>query len=323
MNLPDPRLAVVIPCFRVEAQILGVIAAIGPEVQAIYVVDDACPEQSGALVERSCSDARVRVLRHAQNRGVGGAVLTGYQAALADGADIVIKLDGDGQMDPALIAALVHPIRSGEADYCKGNRFHQLSDVAAMPALRLFGNAALSFLTKLSSGYWQSFDPTNGFTAIHRAALRRLPLDRVARRYFFESDLLFHLNQVRAVVCDFPMRAHYADEHSSLSPLRMILPFLRGHLRNFTRRILYSYFIRGFSLASLELLLGCLAVLFGTVFGSLAWVESLRSAQTASAGTVMVSALPIILGMQMLLSWLNFDVAAEPRIALNRLFGRD
>ena len=323
MQQPVPRIAVVIPCFRVKAQIVSVLAAIGPEVHAVFVVDDACPEQSAAHVEQECSDARVRVLRHALNQGVGGAVVTGYRAALLDSADIVVKLDGDGQMDPGLIPGLVHPILSGEADYSKGNRFHQLSDVASMPRLRLFGNAVLSFLTKLSSGYWQSFDPTNGFTAIHRAALKRLPLERLARRYFFESDMLFQLNQARAVVCDFPMTARYADEHSSLSPLRMILPFLRGHLRNLTRRIFYSYFVRGFSLASLELLLGGMLMLFGLVFGGISWAESLRSAQLATAGTVMLSALPIILGTQLLLSWLNFDVAAEPRIALNRLFGRD
>lgn len=322
--LPNtPRIAVVIPCFRVKAQILHVLAAIGDEVQAIFVVDDACPEQSALHVEQHCRDPRVRVLRHDRNQGVGGAVVTGYRAALNEGAEVVVKLDGDGQMDPALIPALVHPVLSGEADYCKGNRFHQLSDVASMPRLRLFGNAVLSFLTKLSSGYWQSFDPTNGFTAIHRAALKRLPLERLAKRYFFESDMLFQLNQARAVVCDFPMGARYADEQSSLSPVRVVLPFLRGHMRNFVRRIVYSYFVRGFSLASLELLLGIAMTTFGVVFGSLAWCDSVQTAQPATPGTVMLSALPIILGMQLLLSWLNFDVAAEPRIALNRLFGRD
>ncbi len=323
MNNATQRIAVVIPCYRVKAQILGVLAKIGHEVSHIYVVDDACPEKSGDVVESHCQDSRVRVLRHSVNQGVGGAVSAGYAAALADDADVVVKLDGDGQMDPGLIAGLVHPIFSGEADYSKGNRFYHLSDVTGMPRLRLFGNAVLSFLTKLSSGYWQSFDPTNGFTAIHGVALKRIPLDRLARRYFFESDMLFHLNQARAVVCDFPMSACYADESSSLRPTRVLLPFLGGHLRNFTRRIVYSYFIRGFSLASLELVLGSALMLFGVVFGSISWAESLRTAQTASAGTVMLSALPIILGMQLLLSWLNFDVAAEPRIALSRLFGRD
>lgn len=314
-------IAVVIPCYRVRAKILGVLAGIGPEIGLILVVDDACPEHSGQLVTTEVQDPRVRVITLPENQGVGGAVCAGYQAAIDAGASIVVKLDGDGQMNPALIPALIHPIQKGEADYSKGNRFHALGGLGPMPKVRLFGNAALSFLTKLSSGYWQSFDPTNGFTAIHRTALKRLPLSRIARRYFFESDMLYHLNQIRAVVCDFPMRAVYADEQSSLRPLQVVLPFLLKHLRNLGRRVIYSYFIRGFSLASVELLLGLILSSFGVAFGAYSWWQSVASGQLASAGTVMLSALPIILGTQLLLSWLNFDVAAEPRVALNRLFG--
>lgn len=314
-------IAVVIPCYRVRAKILDVLTRIGPEVDLILVIDDACPEQSGTLVEQQCQDPRVRVIKLAENQGVGGAVCAGYAAALAAGARITVKVDGDGQMDPWLIPALIHPILKGEADYSKGNRFHALGELGDMPKVRLFGNAALSFLTKLSSGYWQSFDPTNGFTAIHSTALQRLPLPKIARRYFFESDMLYHLGQIRAVVCDFPMRAVYADEQSSLQPAKVILPFLRGHLRNLGRRVIYSYFVRGFSLASVELLLGLLLSAFGIGFGAYAWWHSITSGQLASAGTVMLSALPIILGLQLLLSWLNFDVAAEPRVALSRLFG--
>ena len=139
-------LAVVIPAYRVADQILAVLAGIGAEVQLIYVVDDACPQGSGAIVEERCSDPRIQVLLHSRNTGVGGAVITGMHAALADGADLIVKLDGDGQMDPALIGALVEPIQAGRADYVKGNRFHGLQGLNAMPLLRLFGNAALSFL---------------------------------------------------------------------------------------------------------------------------------------------------------------------------------
>lgn len=307
------EIAVVIPCFRVSGQILPLLTRIGPEVGWIIVVDDACPENSGALVERECRDPRVRVLRHAQNQGVGGAVVTGFKAALTTPARVVVKLDGDGQMDPALIGRLVAPILSGKADYCKGNRFHRVADVSAMPRVRLFGNVVLSFMTKLSSGYWQLFDPTNGYVGIHRAVLAELPLDALARRYFFESDLLYHLNQARAVVAEMPMTAIYADEPSSLRPARVIGPFMRGHLRNTCRRIVYSYFLRGFSPASLELLFAPLLLLFGSAFGAFHWWWSAMSGIPASAGTVMIAALPILIGMQLLLSWLNYDVASEPR----------
>jgi glycosyltransferase involved in cell wall biosynthesis len=311
-----PEIAVVIPCYRVGARVLEVIAAIGPEVGWIYVVDDACPIGSGDLVERDCRDPRVQVLRHAVNGGVGAATLTGLRAALGAPARVIVKLDGDGQMDPALIPRLVAPLLRGQADYAKGNRFHRFRDVAAMPGLRLAGNAALSFLTKLSTGYWQVFDPTNGFIAIERRVAAALPHERIAARYFFESDLLYELGQLRAKICEMPMQAVYGDEPSSLRPLAMIGPFLRGHLRNLARRIVYSYFVRGFSLASVELLIGAPLLLFGLAFGAHSWWTSISTGVTASAGTVMLAALPVILGMQLLLSWLNFDVTAEPREAI-------
>ena len=308
-----PRIAVVIPCYRVASHVLPLIGRIGPEVGWIVAVDDACPEHSGDVIEQGCHDPRVIVLKHAENQGVGGAVMTGYLAARALPAEVVVKLDGDGQMDPDLIPALVAPLLRGRADYVKGNRFHRLANVSAMPAVRLFGNAVLSFLTKLSSGYWQLFDPTNGFTAIHRSLLHELDLEHIARRYFFESDLLYHLNQLRAVVADMPMKAAYADETSSLRPMHMIGPFLRGNLRNFARRLLYSYFLRGFSAASVELLLGVPLLVFGVGFGAVHWWRSIVDHVPSTAGTVMLAALPMIIGVQLLLSWLSFDVAAEPR----------
>jgi glycosyltransferase involved in cell wall biosynthesis len=299
--------------------VLGVIGRIGPEVGWIIAVDDACPEKSGDLIEARCEDPRVRVLRHEENQGVGGAVLTGYAATLELPADVVVKLDGDGQMNPDLISRLAAPLLSGRADYVKGNRFHRISDVSEMPAARLLGNAALSFLTKLSSGYWQLFDPTNGFTAIHRRLLVQLDMGKIAKRYFFESDMLYNLNQLRAVVHDMPMRASYGDEVSNLQPMQMIGPFMRGNLRNFLRRLLYSYFLRGFSVASLELFIGLPMLLFGAFFGAGRWFASTVSDVPATAGTVMLAALPLILGMQLVLSWLNFDIASEPKNAIHTL----
>ena len=309
-------IAAVLPCYRVGHKILAVLARIGPEVTHIYVVDDACPDGSGALVGQHCTDARVQVIKRAENGGVGAACCSGFAAAIADQVDIVVKLDGDGQMDPALIPDLCHAIIKERADVVKGNRFHRLGDLGGMPPVRLIGNAALSLLSKLSTGYWQLFDPTNGFIAIHQHVLRELDLDKLARRYFFESDLLLHLSLARAKVAELPMRAVYADEVSSLQPLRLLAPFAYGHLRNFCRRLLYQYVLRGFSLASVQLILGVPLLLFGAFFGLYSWDLSIQSGQVASAGTVMLAALPVILGMEMILSWLNFDVQQEPRDAL-------
>lgn len=314
-------IAVVIPCFRVGALVLDVIAAVPQSVSTIYVIDDCCPVATGNLVSERCCDPRVTVVLHHANQGVGGAVMTGYRAALADGHDIVVKIDGDGQMDPALLDGFVAPIIEGRADYTKGNRFHRLRNVRKMPPVRLIGNAALSFMTKISSGYWQLFDPTNGYTACHRSALRELDMDTLSRRYFFESDMLFQLNQARAVVLDIPMVAHYEDEPSSLSPMRIIAPFLKGHARNTLKRLFGSYFLRGFSVASMELLAGIAAIVIGLCIGILAWGESISQGQAATAGTVMLAALPLILGTQLLLSWLHFDVSAEPRVPLQKITG--
>ncbi len=312
-------MAVVIPSFRVARHILGVLARIGPAVERIYVVDDACPEHTGDLVEQKCRDARVTVLRHERNRGVGGATKTGYARGLADGFDVIIKVDGDGQTPPELIPVLAKPIRLGFADYAKGNRFYKVEDVRAMPTVRLFGNAVLSFLTKLSSGYWRIFDPTNGFTAIHRSALGLLPLEKISDGYFFESDMLFRLATVRAAVVDVPMKAVYDDEKSGLRIGRILGPFLRGHLSNLVKRVGYNYFLRDFSAASLQLVAGGACLLFSAIFGTWHWATSGADHTFASAGTVMLAALPAILGLQLVLAFLSADIASEPTIALQQL----
>ena len=309
----DWRIAVVIPCFQVKKHILNVIGAIGPEVTKIYVVDDKCPEESGKFVVDNCQDPRVTVSFNAVNLGVGGAVMAGYQAALKDDMHIVIKIDGDEQMDPALIPRFVQPIKDGRADYTKGNRFFNLDNVRSMPALRLFGNAVLSFLNKLSSGYWDLFDPTNGYTAIHTEVLRELPFDKVSQRYFFESDMLFRLNLLKAVVVDVPMDAKYGDEVSNLKVSKIVTEFLGKHARNFYKRIFYNYYLRDLSLASIELPLGLLLFIFGTSFGLLQWWHAAANELATPAGTVMLSALPTLMGLQLILAFLAYDIGSVPR----------
>lgn len=307
------KIAVIIPCYRAKAHVMDVIARVGAEVAAIYVVDDACPEGTGDFVASRCSDQRVRVLHNERNLGVGGAVMAGYAAALRDGADILVKVDGDGQMDPALIPRFVRPIVAGQADYSKGNRFYDLARIGAMPPMRLFGNAMLSFMAKLSTGYWNLFDPTNGFTAIHARVARHLPFDKISQRYFFETDMLFRLNTIRAVVADIPMDARYGDERSNLRIRKVIGEFLAKHARNLAKRVLYNYFLRDMTVASLELLLGAGLLAFGTVFGGYHWIKALESGLPTPLGTIMLAALPSLVGLQMLLAFIGFDVASVPR----------
>ena len=309
------RIAVVIPSYRVKKHILAVIGQIGAEVERIYVIDDKCPEETGNFVLTQCSDSRVVVRFNEHNLGVGGAVMSGYRFALEDGAQIVVKLDGDGQMDPALIPRIVEPIITGRADYTKGNRFFNLNHIRKMPGLRLFGNAVLSFLNKLSSGYWDIFDPTNGYTAIHTDILRELPLEKISNRYFFESDMLFRLNLQKAVVMDIPMDARYGDEVSNLKISHVIGEFLLKHLRNFGKRIFYNYYLRDMSLASLELPIGLALFLFGTLFGANQWLASASTNIATPAGTVMLSALPTLMGLQFILAFLAFDIGSVPRVS--------
>ena len=186
-----------------------------------------------------------------------------------------------------------------------------------MPGVRLFGNLVLSFASKMSSGYWKIFDPTNGFTAIHRKVAQELALDKISNDYFFESDMLFQLNIARAVVADVPIQAIYGEENSSLKISRILFPFVGKHLANFFRRIAYSYFLRDFSIASIELIIGLIFVTFGAIFGGLEWYKSTVTGTTATAGTVIIAALPLLVGSQLLISFLNFDVNNQPNQPLH------
>jgi glycosyltransferase involved in cell wall biosynthesis len=317
-NNLETRIAVVIPSYKVTQHIANVIEKIPAMVWRIYVVDDACPDGTGEFVDEYIKNERVRVITHKLNQGVGGAVMSGYEAAIYDGADIIVKIDGDGQMDPSLISYFIEPISSGEADYTKGNRFFDLEEVRAMPAMRLFGNAVLSLMTKFSSGYWNLFDPTNGYTAIHADVARHLPFKKISHRYFFETDMLFRLNTLRAVVVDIPMSAKYGDEISNLNISRVVGEFLFKHIRNLLKRIFYNYYLRDLSIASFELPIGVMMFLFGISFGLYQWLESAQIGASTAPGTVMLAAMPILIGLQLTLAFLGYDIASVPTRPIHR-----
>lgn len=311
------KIAVVIPCYKVKGQILNVIKNIGPEVNFIFVIDDACPQRTGSHVESFSSDSRIIVIKHQQNMGVGAAVISGYKAAINKGADIIVKIDGDGQMDPRLLPFFIEPILRGRADYTKGNRFFNIEDVVQMPKIRLIGNALLSLLSKLSSGYWSIFDPTNGYTAIHSSVANILPFSKISKRYFFESDMLFRLSTVRAVVVDIPMSAIYANEVSNLKISKIIGEFLIKHIRNFFKRVFYNYYLRDMSLASIELPVGFFMLLFGILFGSYSWINSAFANTATPIGTVMLSVLPILFGLQLVLAFFAQDMMHSPKTSIH------
>jgi len=310
------QIAVVIPCYRVTQYILDVLSRIGPEVDLVFVVDDKCPENTKDLVRQKCSDPRVHIIEAPQNLGVGGATMLGYRAAMEKNADVIVKIDGDGQMDPALIGKFITPILKGAADYTKGNRFYFLENLQHMPRIRLLGNAVLSLMSKLSTGYWHIFDPTNGYTAISGKIVALLPMDKISKRYFFESDLLFRLNTLQAMVVDIPMKAIYASEESNLYIRRILFEFLAKHSRNYLKRLFYSYFLRNFSVASLELVAGVILLALGVISGSVRWLHSITYGVPATSGQVMLAALPLIFGFQLLLSFLSYDINSTPRSSI-------
>lgn len=311
--MPMNKVAVIIPSYKVSKHILELIPEIGNEVHKIYVVDDKCPENSGNLVQSECKDERVEVLFHTENKGVGGAVITGYTAALKDNCSVMVKLDGDGQMDPSLIPSIIKPVLNKKADYVKGNRFFYPRTLAKMPVLRLIGNSTLSFINKFVNGYWHIMDPTNGFTAIHRSTVELLDLEKISTRYFFESDMLFRLAILRAVVEDLPMHSKYEDEESNLSITKVLFQFPPKYIKRFIKRILYTYFLRDFNAGTFYLVFGQALILMGGVFGGVNWYKYHMENLATPTGTIMISAVLLLVGVQSILSFLNFDVSNRPQ----------
>lgn len=308
----DHKICVAIPAYRTEATILEVIEGLPTYVDQVIVVDDASPDATWEKLQR-CADPRLTALRHQANQGVGGAMRTAFRKSLEIGCDVVVKVDGDGQMEAGRIADLLDAIIDCPCDYAKGNRFLHREALATMPRRRLIGSMALTFLTKMASGYWHIFDPQNGFMACRASVLARLELDHIATDYFFENDMLIHLNILACRVVDVPMPARYGNEVSSLQISRVLLTFPMRLFRGYWRRIYARFVVRDFSPIALFLLAGLPLTLWGVGFGVYGWVESWRSGVVASTGTVMFAALPLILGFQLLLQAILLDIHSTPR----------
>jgi len=319
MNNEILKIAVVIPCYKVSQSLKTVLKDIGSEVTSIYCVDDNCPEESWKVAESIANkDSRIHIIRRKRNGGVGAAVISGYKAALKDNAEIIVKIDGDGQMAPQLIPNFIKPIYEGRADFIKGNRFYDLKSVSGMPLVRIIGNSILSFINKFSSGYWNLFDPNNGFIAIHANVLRLIPMEKLNKRFFFEADMLFRLSTIRAVVKDIPMDSVYGDEKSNLSTLNIFLTFPYLYCNRIGKRIFYNYFLRNFNIASLYLIFGLFLFFFGVWFGIDSWIELTKTNEIASAGTVMLAAMPIIIGNTYLVGFLAYDMQDVPTEPIHR-----
>jgi dolichol-phosphate mannosyltransferase len=307
-----PKIAVVIPCYRVREKIVAVVDSVLATADFVIAVDDCCPEKSGEHLRKTQVDPKLTVVFHEKNQGVGGAMITGFKTALDLGADIVVKMDGDGQMEARHLPRLIGPLLARKADFTKGNRFYDLRALRDMPLVRRFGNFGLTLLSKAASGFWHLSDPTNGYFALRANALRLLNFHLLAPRYFFEISLLIQLNVIRAIAFDVPIPAKYADENSSLSPWRALCTFPIKLAGGLMHRIWWRYFIYDINIVTVFLITGAFLFFGGGTFGAWRWSHNWIYGREQSAGTVAVAMLPMILGFQMLLQAVVLDMMDKP-----------
>ena len=313
------NIVVVVPAYNEEEHIESTLRSIPDFVRTVVVVDDASHDATPQIVSRlALEDPRVILLRHKQNKGIGGGMISGYEKALDLGADIVVKMDADGQMSPDDLPALLRPLVCGEADYAKGNRFHDFGALRRMPVVRRMGNMVLGFLTKAAVGYWHCFDPCNGYVAVRADVLREIPPSALGKSFFFETSMLAHLYLMGAVVKDVPMSARYGDETSHLSIRRTLFEFPLRLLTCFARRIVLKSFLYDFSMQTIYLLAGIPMLLVGTIYGATMWYSHFLEGTAAPTGTVVIPAMLIILGFQLLLAAIAEDLQATPEDPLWR-----
>ncbi len=318
LKFHDYCIAAVIPCYRVEREIQSVLKAMPAYIKHIIVVDDASPDSTADLVTASAKrDSRILLVRHPSNQGVGGAMITGSRKALELEAQIVVKIDGDGQMDMERLPDLLKPLIEGRADYSKGNRFRDFKSLQKMPFVRRIGNLGLGFLSKAATGYWNMFDFTNGFVAIRSEVLAQLPLEQVDHSYYFETSMLANLCLIGAVVKDVPMPARYQGEGSNLLIHRILFEFPPKLIVTLIRRLVLKNFIYDFSMASIYLLTGLPLLIFGLIFGVTKWIHYASLGIPAPTGTVMIPTLSVLLSIQLLLSAIEIDLRSVPQEPLS------
>jgi glycosyltransferase involved in cell wall biosynthesis len=308
--LDGKRVAVVVPAFDEERLIGTTVAAIPEFVDKIFVVDDASRDATAERA-RAVGDPRVEVITHERNEGVGAAIITGYKRALADGIDVTCVMAGDNQMEPADLEAIAGPVARGEVDYAKANRLFTGRAWDLIPRTRYLGNAVLSLLTKIASGYWHVADSQSGYTAIGRPILEVLDVDRIYRRYGFPNDMLVHLNVLNARVRDVPSRPVYGVGEESGIRLRRVVPAISWLLlKGFFWRMKEKYVIRDFHPLVFFYFFGFLFSAMGLALGVTVAVLRFTGNQLTAA-TVVLVALLLIAGLLFTLFAMLFDMESN------------
>ena len=306
------KIIAVMPCYRSSKIAPKIAKDVLSYVDRLVCVDDDCPENTGKSIESSLKSNHLDLIYHDRNKGIGGAMKTGIKYALTLNPEIIIKIDSDGQMNPALIPQLLEPLLNGSSEFTKGNRFTNPKFITNMPIVRITGNIGLGFLTKLSTGYWELFDPTNGFLAIRSNVLRGISLEKIDNGYFFETDLLFRCALSNVLVSEIPMDAFYEDEKSSLSPFKEFFRFTWKHINIFLKRLTYQYFLLDFNPGSLSL---CLAIIFGLIALFVGLISrffySSLDVETPLGGQILFLATSLI-SNQLFISFIYYDASQKP-----------
>jgi glycosyltransferase involved in cell wall biosynthesis len=301
--------AVVVPAYNEEALVASTVQEIPAFVDRVYVVDDGSKDETAARAQNA--DERVEVIRHEKNQGVGSAIVTGYKRALVEEVDVTCVMAADGQMDPDDLETLVRAVATGETDYAKANRLFTGQAWQLIPRTRYLGNAALSFLTKIASGYWHVADSQSGYTAVNLETLKLLDLDRVYRRYGFPNDFLVHLNVFNRRVRDYPSRPIYGVGERSGIKLRSVVPKISWLLmKGFFWRMGQKYVIRDFHPLVLFYMLGLFLFFTGIALGILETVLRFTGKEIPAATIVLVALLSIS-GLQLLLFAMWFDMESN------------
>jgi glycosyltransferase involved in cell wall biosynthesis len=307
----DTKICVILPAHNEANHIGDVIRALPDWVTNVIVVDDVSTDDTAAVVE-ALGDPRITLVRHSENTGVGGAMVTGYKTALTLDVDILVKMDADGQMDSGDLPRLVRPLIDGHAEYAKGNRFYVINANRSMPRTRKFGSVILTFMTKMASGYWHVFDSQCGFTAVRTHLLKMIDLDAIAQDYFFENDMLIWLNTADARVVDVPIKTVYGDEVSDVRISKVMWSFPPRLMRGWAFRITRKYLLMDFGAIGALGFLGTALTLFGGTYGAYRLIRANLTGIPTTTGTVMFAVLPLIVGIQSLLQSFVMEVGQSP-----------
>jgi dolichol-phosphate mannosyltransferase len=311
----------IIPCYKSTSTALEIATKCLEHVDLALCVDDACPEGTGLYIERYKQSSSILVLYSRVNLGVGGAVKLGLKKAIELGGRLFIKIDSDGQMDPMLIPLLTERVEVYGADISKGNRFTDRTIVHKMPMVRLIGNMGLAFITKFSTGYWELFDPTNGFICLTKETVDTISLDKTDNRYFFETDLLFRAGLHDMVIDEIAMNAVYADEVSSLRPFKELSNFSFRHMRIALKRILYQYYLYDFNPGSIALTVSIFYLGIAIALATLRFTLGVTYGEFTPIGTLTLFLAVFLAGNQFLIGFLQYD--SSQRVLMRQLKRRE